>query len=84
MELLEYDLDIMHRPGRHCHMPDLLTRAELEEDPVLREQMVLQILSGKAKEAIDQRLLNDKAQEAIAQRLGQMRSRNSTKTFAPC
>ena len=56
MELMEYDLDIVHRPGRHCHMADLLTRAELEDDPAIRKHMVTETLEPKARQAIAARL----------------------------
>jgi transposase InsO family protein len=56
MELMEYDLDIVHRPGKHCHMADLLSRAELEEDPEIRKHMVTSTLGPKAREMIKARL----------------------------
>jgi len=65
MELMEYDLDIMHRPGRHCHIPDLLSRANVEADPDKRIQMVKDLLKKKAVECI--RGLESPEEEAKAE-----------------
>ena len=65
MELMEYDLDIMHRPGRHCHIPDLLSRADVEADPDKRIQMVKDLLKKKAVECI--RGLESPEEEAKAE-----------------
>ena len=38
MTLMEYDLDIVHRPGRDLCFADLMTRAEFEQDEVVKKR----------------------------------------------
>ena len=40
MILMEYDLDIVHRPGRDLCFADLMTRAEFEHDEMVKKQML--------------------------------------------
>ena len=56
IELQEFDLDIMHRPGRHCHIPDLLTRSELEEDPEIARIRTEELLRPKAEQLLKTRV----------------------------
>ena len=49
-ELMEYDLHIVHRPGKFCDLADLMSRAEIEQDPAKRETMAQELLSWRAHE----------------------------------
>ena len=40
MILMEYDVNIVHRPGRDLCYADLMTRAEFEHDEVVEKQML--------------------------------------------
>ena len=47
-ELMEYDLAIAYRPGRFCHIPDLLSRGNIPEEPEVRERLTRESLEWKA------------------------------------
>ena len=48
-ELMEYDLVLVHRPGRQCDLSDLMSRAGFEEDPEVREKMLLELAAWMRK-----------------------------------
>ena len=65
MILMEYDLDIVHRPGRDLCFADLMTRAEFEHDEVVKKQLLHDMLRDRAEDNITE---EDKAkQETMAQ-----------------
>ena len=51
-EIMEYDLHIVHRPGRLLHTSDLMSRGIPEEDPVKREAMIRELLAWRAQQEI--------------------------------
>ena len=49
-ELLDYgQIEVVHRPGRSCDLPDVLSRAEIADDPEVRHRMAQELLEWKAK-----------------------------------
>ena len=65
MLLMEYDLDIVHRPGRDLCFADLMTRAEFEHDEVVKKQMLHDMLRDRSEDIITE---EDAAkQEVMAQ-----------------
>ena len=65
MILMEYDLDIVHRPGRDLCFADLMTRAEFEHDEVVKKQMLHDMLRDRAEEIITEE--DATKQETMAQ-----------------
>ena len=49
---MEYDLDIVHRPGRDLCFADLMTRAEFEHDEVVKKQLLHDMLRDRAEDVI--------------------------------
>jgi len=52
-ELMELDLSIAYRPGRFCHMADLMSRGNIPQDAEERERLTQELLQWKAKQDLD-------------------------------
>ena len=53
VEAMEYDLDIIHRPGLSCNTPDLLSRAHMEDDETMRVAMSRGLLEQRVQELLE-------------------------------
>ena len=53
LELDQYNLVIAHKPGRYLYMPDILSRALSETDPLLVQQVVREAWNQTAEITIE-------------------------------
>jgi len=75
MELMEYDLDIVHRPGLECNVPDLLSRAEVVEDEAVRATMARDLLEQRARQLLARAKLGEDVTVLKAQSEGRLQQR---------